>query len=431
MFSRLTRCGVTRRQLLVGLPVTVALATRGFGPVAVALAAAPTTRRLVVVILRGALDGLAAVAPYGDPDYRQQRGPLALAEPGSEGGVLDLGGHYGLHPALAPLYDWYRNGELAVIHAVAGPYRGRSHFDGQDRLEDGLAVAPPAAPPVGDAGDSGWLNRALGALPLNRWFAQSRLGLAMGQTVPRVLRGAVPVGSWAPAALPEPSADLMQRLVQLYQGDPLLAPALDEGLRSQRFADAALAVAPAPVSPPGMVPTQPQGGGFPGLAATLAQFLNPETGPRVAVMELGGWDTHAGQGTVTGRLAEALRPLASGLATLARTLTPAVWRQTVVVVVTEFGRTVAANGTGGTDHGTGGCAFLVGGAVAGGRVITEWPGLARPALFEGRDLMPTLDLRAAIKGVLRDHLGVPAAAMDAVVFPDSAGAAPLSGLIRT
>jgi uncharacterized protein (DUF1501 family) len=462
-------CPLTRRQVLVGLPVTLVAATVGFGPVALALAAAPTARRLVVVILRGAMDGLAAVAPYGDPDYRGQRGPLALAGPGTEDGVLDLGGRFGLHPALAPLHDFYRNGEFAVLHAVASPYRGRSHFDGQDRLEDGFAAPHPISQ-GGSDGDSGWLNRALGLLPRGRSPTESRLGLAIGQTVPLVLRGAVPVGSWAPAALPEPSPDLMQRLAQLYQGDPVLAPALEEGLRSQLFADTALAGAPAsppvsgapvsgapvsgapvsgapvsgapvsgaPVSgmspgtapSPDAPPSRRRGTGFPELATTLAQFLDPEAGPRVAVMELGGWDTHAGQGTVKGRLADALRPLAEGLAAFARTLAPAVWRQTVVVVVTEFGRTVAANGTGGTDHGTGGCAFLLGGAVAGGRVITDWPGLARPALFEGRDLMPTLDLRAAIKGVLRDHLGLPAAGLEATVFPGSSAVAPMSGLIR-
>jgi uncharacterized protein (DUF1501 family) len=436
----------TRRQFLVGLPVSLAVACPGFGSLALAMAAAPTARRLVVVILRGALDGLAAVAPYGDPAYRSQRGPLAMAEPGKADGLLDLGGHFGLHPALAPLHAFYRNGQLAVFHAVASPYRGRSHFDGQDLLETGFATPRQAPSSLREAGESGWLNRALGLLPVSHPFPQNRPGLAMGQTVPLILRGAAPVSSWAPAAMPEPNPDLIGRLVQLYLGDPLLAPALEEGLRGQLFADTALAVpAPAPVSPPpvgGMGgPTaatpapasapRPSGGDFPALAVTLARFLNPEAGPRVAVMELGGWDTHAGQGAAKGRLADALRPLAVGLAGLAQTLTPEIWRQTAVVVVTEFGRTVAVNGTGGTDHGTGGCAFLFGGAVVGGRVMTDWPGLAQPALFEGRDLMPTLDLRAVLKGVLRDHLGLPIAGINATVFPDSGAVAPVAGLIRT
>ena len=439
------RDGVTRRQVLLGLPVSLAAVSPGFGSLALAMAAAPTARRLVVVILRGALDGVAAVAPYGDPAYRSQRGPLAMAEPGKADGLLDLGGHFGLHPALAPLHAFYRNGQLAVFHAVASPYRGRSHFDGQDLLETGFATPRQAPSSLREAGESGWLNRALGLLPVSHPFPQNRPGLAMGQTVPLVLRGTASVSSWAPAAMPEPNPDLIGRLVQLYLGDPLLAPALEEGLRGQLFADTALAVPasiPAPISGASMTvasaptpaPTpapRPSGGDFPALAVTLARFLNPEAGPRVAVMELGGWDTHAGQGAAKGRLADALRPLALGLAGLAQTLTPEIWRQTAVVVVTEFGRTVAVNGTGGTDHGTGSCAFLFGGAVVGGRVVTNWPGLAQPALFEGRDLMPTLDLRAVLKGVLRDHLGLPIAGINASVFPDSGAITPLTGLIRT
>ncbi len=404
---------IDRRRFLAGLPVTLVATAAGFGPVALALAAAPTQRRLVVVLLRGAMDGLAAVAPYSDPYYRVQRGPLALAEPGAgDECLLDLGGRFGLHPALAPLYRCYLKGELAVVHAVASPYRGRSHFDGQDLLENGLA-----APRQG--GDSGWLNRALERLAPGGSVAQSsRLGLAIGQAVPLLLRGSAPVGSWAPAVLPEPGVDLIQRLTQLYDGDPILAPALAEGLRGQAYAQAALAG------------ERPKTGAFSDLATDLARFLTPETGPRAAVIELGGWDTHVGQGTDQGRLANAFAQLASGLAAFAQTLPAEIWRLTTVMVVTEFGRTVTANGTGGTDHGTGGCAFLLGGAVAGGRVIADWPGLARTALFEGRDLMPTLDLRAVAKGVLAEHFGLAADGLEATVFPDSATAAPISGLIR-
>ncbi len=408
---------VSRRRVLVGLPVAFSLMAGGFGRINLALAAAPTQRRLVLAILRGAMDGLAAVAPYGDPDYRSRRGPLAMAEPGAVDGVLYLGGRVGLHPALAPLYGLYQSGALAVIHAVASPYRGRSHFDGQDVLESGFQA------PHQGAADSGWLNRALDLMPRARALPESRPGLAIGQAVPLSLRGAVPVASWAPQGLPEPSGDLIQRLTQLYEGDAELAPALAEGLRADAFAQAALSDAP-----PGGVP---RNAGFVGLTTTLAQFLNPETGPRVAVIELGGWDTHSGQGTVKGRLATALGQLASGLEALSRTLLPPLWRETVVMVVTEFGRPVAANGTGGTDHGTGGCAFLLGGAVAGGRVIADWPGLGASALFEGRDLMATLDLRAVAKGVLSAHFGLPAEGLESAVFPNSAAATPVSGLIRS
>ncbi len=376
----------------------------------VALAAAPTDRRLVVVLLRGALDGLAAVPPWRDAKYAEVRQGLALDPPGSGDGVLDLDGYFGLHPALAPVHAHYAKGDLAVFQAVAGPYRDRSHFDAQDLMENGTTRPRGAA--------DGWLNRALGTLP----GGGHRLGLAVGQQVPLLLRGDVGVASWAPRNLPDAPPDFLTKLGLLWAGDPLFAPALAEGMRAQAMSDEVLG------------PAQPgaprRGPALAALGEPVGKLLAAAGGPRIAVLEAYGWDTHSQQGKLTGRLATALEQLAGALDGLARGLGPA-WDRTAIVAITEFGRTVAPNGTNGTDHGTATCAFLLGGAVKGGRVLADWPGLAPQNLYEGRDLRPTVDVRQILKGVLHDHMGVEIAALDRLVFPDSAGARPLSGLIRT
>ncbi len=413
---------ITRRAALGGLlggTLGCGLCGPLFGPgLSLAAARLGGEQRFVVVILRGALDGLAAVPPYADPEYRRLRGPLALAAPGSADGALDLNGRFGLHPALAPLHAMYRAGEMTVFHAVATPYRSRSHFDGQDVLENGVTSAR--------ALKDGWLNRALSLL------GGERLGLAVGQSIPLILRGDIPVASWAPADMPGLDSDFLSRLAALYERDAVLGPALAQGRQAQAMADEALGD-----------PRRAQGrmsgekvyvanrGPQPMrvVAEAAGRLLAAENGARVAVLEVGGWDTHANQGVLNGPLANRLADLAGGLKALQDSLGPA-WRHTVVAVATEFGRTVAVNGTGGTDHGTGGAAFLLGGAVTGGLVIARWPGLAANQLYEGRDLAPTLDLRSVMKGVLSDHLGLPAEAIERVVFPDSREAPMLRDTLR-
>lgn len=399
---------LTRRQILAGAGAL--LAANG---VRAHVAHAATDQRLIVVILRGALDGLAAAPPYADPDYRAQRGALALADPGRADGALDLDGRFGLHPALGPLHALYRAGEMLVVHATATPYRDRSHFDAQDLLENGTSRPRGAK--------DGWLNRALAVMGGDR-----RLGLAVGQTVPLILRGATAVGSWAPAGLLELDADFLLRLAALYGRDPVLGPAIAEGLRSQAISDDVLGTGS------GRIGAMGTGRGPLSLARVVepvAKLLAAPGGARVAVLEVGGWDTHANQGALGGRLANQFRILADGLAPLKPALGPA-WRQTAVLCITEFGRTVAINGTGGTDHGTGGVALLLGGGVNGGRVIAEWPGLATRDLLDGRDLAPTTDTRALLKGVLAQHLGLSSDAIERTVLPDSRAVAPLRDLVR-
>ena len=398
---------LSRRALLAQLAAAATLA----GLPRLSLAAAATDRRLVVVILRGALDGLAAVPPHGDRDYRTARGGLALAAPGGAGGIVDLDGFYGLNPALAPLHDLYARRELLVVHAVATPYRDRSHFDGQDLLENGTTTPHEAS--------SGWLNRAIGLMP----GADRTTGLAVAQTVPLLLRGPMAVASWAPSRLPALDEGFLDKVAELYRGDPLFAQALAESERSHGLAQQTLG--------DDAMPTM--GGDRAQLIKTIAgdagKLLAADEGPRVAVLEAYGWDTHAGQGTDKGRLATALGGLADSLVALAAGLGPA-WSKTVVLTITEFGRTVAMNGTGGSDHGTASVALLLGGAVAGGRVVGTWPGLAADRLYQGRDLAPTTDLRAVAKAVLVGHLGLKPAEVERVVFPDSAGVAGSPQLLR-
>src|SRR3984957_7741149 len=395
----------TRRRFLVG---TGALAASTVLP-NVLFARTGGSGRLVVVILRGALDGLAAVPPYADPDYAGLHRELAIAAPGAVDGALALDNTFGLHPSLEFLHERYLAGELVVFHAVASPYRDRSHFDGQNVLENGLTK------PIGTA--DGWLNRALAALPSGAGRPGDR-AVAISQNIPLILRGEAPVMSKSPQATPDVDEELLTRLADLYSKDDWFSARLSEAVQTGKLTEAG--------GSPAGTPGTDRVSGAARMAATLMRSVG---GPEVAVIEAGGWDTHANQGGAKGVLAQRLTGLDKALRTLADELGP-LWPQTAVLVVTEFGRTAAMNGTRGTDHGTGGCAFLAGGAVHGGRVIADWPGLARTALLDNRDLRPTLDLRSVFKAVLDEHLRVDAKTLATRIFPDSSGARPLQGLMR-
>jgi uncharacterized protein (DUF1501 family) len=384
----------------------------------VAFAHADTrSSRFVLVILRGALDGLASVPPLGDRDYAELRRELALHPAGEAGGALPLNGFFGLHPSLVFLHTCYVARELTVLHALASPYRERSHFDGQDVLENGT--------PRPHALQTGWLNRALAATPAP---AAREAGVSLGQNVPLVMRGPASVTSWSASKLVAPDDDTLSRITDLYAGDALLA---------SRLADALAADALASGEGGGADMTAPQGtpaakgkARYAEVVRAAAGFLRREDGPKVAVFDTGGWDTHANEGGAQGQLAGRLSELDAGLSTLREEL-GTVWKDTAVLLLTEFGRTAAINGTRGTDHGTATAAFLLGGAVAGGRVIADWPGLSPRALYQGRDLAPTLDVRSVLKGILAEHLALPAAPLEREIFPDSSSARPLRGLMRT
>jgi uncharacterized protein (DUF1501 family) len=391
-----------RRHFLIGAGALAA----GAAIPEVLFARTEGSSRLVVVILRGALDGLAAVPPYGDPDYATLHRELAIAAPGSADGALALDNIFGLHPALSFLHERFAAGELIVFNAVASPYRDRSHFDGQNVLENGLPK------PVGSA--DGWLNRALAALPASGRAADR--AVAVSQNVPLILRGDAAVMSKSPQATPDVDEDLLARLADLYSRDNWFSARLSEAVQTDKRVDGA--------AERSRVPDR-----VTAVARMAASLMRSDGGPEIAVIEASGWDTHANQGGAKGILSTRLGGLDKALKSLADELGP-LWPQTAVLVVTEFGRTAAVNGTRGTDHGTGGCAFLVGGAVRGGRVIADWPGLSRTALLDNRDLKPTLDLRSVFKAVLDEHMHVDAKTLAKRVFPDSSGARPLQGLIR-
>jgi uncharacterized protein (DUF1501 family) len=364
--------------------------------------------RLIVVILRGALDGLATVAPVGDPDYAGLHGSIALTRDGPHAAVM-LDSFFALHPSMPEFARMYRDKHAAVIHAVSTPYRDRSHFDGQDVLESGFA-GPGRV-------QSGWLNRALEGLPRGDRVMS---GLAVGPTTPLVLRGAAPTVGWALAALPQADDDTAARVVELYRHrDPALATALSQGLQLDKAAQGDDMKAKPGLNNAGAMRTMARG---------AAKLMAADDGPRIAALAFDGWDTHANEGGPVGRLAQLLSGLDDALGEFERGLGE-LWRDTVVVVATEFGRTARINGTEGTDHGTGTVALLAGGAVKGERVIANWPGLKPAHLYEGRDLAPTSDLRAVIKGVLRDHLGLSERVLAESVFPNSAAVKGMNGLL--
>ncbi|MBU3732075.1 MAG: DUF1501 domain-containing protein [Beijerinckiaceae bacterium] len=367
--------------------------------------------RLVVLVLRGALDGLAAVGPFGDPDYAGLHSELALRRDGPHAG-LPLDGFFLLNPGMPHFAKLFRDNQAAIVHAVATPYRDRSHFDGQDILESGFDRPGRTT--------SGWLNRVIETLPKGE-KAQASRGLAVGAVAPLIMRGSAPVLGWSPTNLPPPGEDLTSRLLALYKtNDPVLAGALGQSLETEKIANRERGQAP--------------GGGEAALmqrvAEGAAKLIAAEDGPRIAALAFDGWDTHANEGGPTGRLAMLLSGLDGALNAFQMGLGPA-WKDTVVVAITEFGRTAKINGTTGTDHGTGTVAFLAGGAVKGGRVIADWPGLSLAALHEKRDLRPTTDLRAVLKGVLSDHLGLSNAALGEKIFPGSIGVQPMQNLIAT
>jgi uncharacterized protein (DUF1501 family) len=373
-------------------------------------AALPDDRRFVVVILRGGIDGLAAVPPHGDADYASLRGSLALPASGM-GAPIDLDGFFGLHPSFHNLSEMWGQNELAVFHNVSTPYRDRSHFDAQNVLETG-GLSPHRL-------SDGWLNRALQPLGLDGGSG----ALAVASSPPLLLDGKARVTSWVPSRMPAADEEFLGRVAQLYAKDPVFSIALKQGLETRAIAAQATHD----------MPNAGRNGAGYGVIAPIMEgagrILAVEHGPRVAVFDITGWDTHSNQGAGEGQLARRLAALDEGFAALKTALGQA-WKKTVIVAASEFGRTVAVNGTGGTDHGTASIAFALGGAVAGGTVHARWTGLKSSALRDGRDLPATTDTRAVFKGILADHLGVAKKSLDERIFPDSSEARALPGIIR-
>lgn len=379
-----------RRSFLIGGALTTIAA--GMAP-RMAFARAATERRFVFIIQRGAADGLSTLMPVGDPAFAGLRGG-AFAD--DIAGATKLDAMFALHPHMANAAALYRQKQALFVHAIASPYRDRSHFDGQNVLETGGAAAYQAK--------DGWMNRLLGLLPQDGARA-----IAIAATVPTALRGAHEVASYAPSVLPDASDDLLQRVTMLYQGDVQLHALWSEAMDTRQLAgDLA----------------QDNGRNAAATGTLAAKLLLPADGARVAMIETGGWDTHSAQ---KGRLGAQLKGLDAMIAALQAGLGP-VWNDTLVLVATEFGRTVAVNGTGGTDHGTGAAAMLFGGGVKGGRVLADWPGLIPASLHEGRDLRPTMRLDDMIAGAVASHYALDPARAGAALFPTIGQRAPIVGL---
>jgi uncharacterized protein (DUF1501 family) len=382
---------LTRRSFAVAAGATLVLSTLNARMV---FAKAATDRRFVFVIQRGAADGLGTLAPVGDPAFVSQRG--VLAEDFGQAPRLDA--LFALHPALENIAGMYTANEALFAHAVASSYRDRSHFDGQNVLETGGAAAYAVR--------DGWLNRLLALLPPGE-----AKGIAVAATIPMALRGRIEVASYAPSALPDASDDLITRVSRLYASDPQLHAAWEQATATRMLTGDMAADAGRNAAATGT------------LAATL---LSEQGGARIAMIETGGWDTHAQQ---RGRLSAQLRGLDAMAAALREGLGP-LWANTMVLVATEFGRTVRINGTQGTDHGAASMAMLLGGAVQGGRVIADWPGLADGALHEGRDLRPTMALDELIGSAVAGHFGIDPRRTLAALFPGSGTVRMMDGLVR-
>jgi uncharacterized protein (DUF1501 family) len=441
MSHALTLAAPSRRQALIaalGLGISVEfLGRKAFA----AADGAMEARKLVVVICRGGMDGLSVAPPVGDPNYAALRGAIAIPGFGQPGGALKLDDTFGLHPALASVHRLALRGEARIAPAVASPDRARSHFEAQDVLENGATAAYGT--------DSGWLNRALAAMGPGKVKA-----ISVGATAPLILRGGVEAASWSPGPGAGRDTRLPGILQDLYAHDPQLGRALASGLATEAMAKvagadakAALSQADAMAGPASMgdasMTSNDQmnaGGaalrpvlrqGLPAarqLGATLAGFMIQPGGPQVAAVSIDGFDTHANQGASQGQLATRLAYLDAALDGLADGMGPA-WKDTAVVVVTEFGRTARINGTAGTDHGTASTALLLGGGLKQSGIVGDWPTLAEGKLFEDRDTAPTVDMRGLFKGLLVEQYGVDRRALDTSIFPDSAAVAPASGLL--
>lgn len=361
-------------------------------------AATPGPRRkLVVMIARGAMDGISVTVPWADPDLIALRAQLAVAPPGEPEGALDLGDGFGLHPALGTVHGLFRAGQMRFAPAVAIPARIRSHFDAQDVLESGAGTVRGQT--------DGWLNRALTAAGGGRLKA-----LSVGAQTPLILRGAAATSSWAPGREVDAGDRLTAQLMDLYADDALLAGNLARGLDTEAMAGN------------GRI----RRNDVEALGHAVARLMTGDEGADVVALSVDGWDTHARQAPQLAARLAGLDGLIGGL----KDGLGEHWSNAVVILATEFGRTAQANGTGGTDHGTASSLLLMGGGIRSGGLLGDWPTLAANRLFEGRDLAPTMDVRSVFKGVLRDHLGVDRAALDGLVFPGSAASAPaLDGLV--
>jgi uncharacterized protein (DUF1501 family) len=377
----MSRIQLGRRSFFAGLGAL------GISSLAFAEPGKPAKKVLVFLFLRGGIDGLSVVVPHAEPAYFAARKSVAVPKRA----LVDLDGRFGLHPKLARLGALWKQKQLGVVHAVGSPHPTRSHFDAQDYMETGTPGRASTA--------DGWLGRALGASS-DRTLLRA---VALAERTPRSLAGPIPVVATKNLAAFElkgqrRARDQLERAFgSLYAGDDSLSRAGREALGAVRQVREIRRAADARSS--AKYPQAARGLG------EVAALIRADVGLEVAFIDVGGWDTHAGQGGADGQLARKLDQLGRGLETFQRDLGDR-FEDVLVLAASEFGRTVAQNGSGGTDHGHGNMMLLLGGTVRGGHVHGRWPGLEPEQLQEGRDLAVTTDFRDVFAEVLVRHLGV-------------------------
>jgi len=392
---------ITRRMALGGIGACLTLAH-----LRPARAAVSFPQRLVVVNIRGGLDGMSAVVPYGDPNLAGLRASLIPPPVGQQGGMLDMGGFYGLNPGLPNLYSLYQANQMLAVHAVGNLLLTRSHFAGQEAIELGETAQTGAA--------NGWINRLVGLLQTEQGGVEA--GVSFGAGNPLIGQGPAAMGAWASSNWPATNNTLAALVETLGETDAQIGPPTESGFNDRSYFKTWLAGSTAPNGSTALQNAMRSAG----------IFIAASGGPAIAVIESNAADTHTSQ---VARLATLFADLDASIALLQTAAGPATWANTVVLTLTEFGRMAAVNGCSGTDHGTGLAMFLAGGPVAGGRVIADWPGLGHTQLYQGRDLAPTTDIRAVIMGVLQGHLGMTNSQL-ATIFPNATGVSPMSGLVN-
>lgn len=409
-----TQSNVSRRSFLTGAAALTASATLPLDNLS--FASLPGKKKLVVIMLRGGLDGLALFPPMGDKNYHKQRKGLALPDYNSPGAPIKLNKLFGLHPMAEAFYPFWARKEMAFIPAAGLPNKDGSHFSGQELLESGYGS-------IGSGDGTGWLGRALKLLK-----AGNEESFYAGDYLPLILQSKDGNGSlqFQPAHVAE---GYEQRLQIIHEGDDLLAPVLNQANNKEEARLARLKQDDqfSAKSAPSVI-------GFDDAAMLTGKALARKNGPSVAVLETSGWDMHDSQGNSSGRLARRLAALSGGMEAMvngmAQTSIDNVWKDTVVVIASEFGRSIAPNERAGTDNGHGTSMILLGGSVLGGKAVGTWPGLSETQLHQKKSLAYTVDMRAVFKRVLQDHLSISRTELDRTIFPNSGAIAPLKGLIK-